>query len=213
MIAMYKGRCRNCGGAITPGEEIKSISRGVAEHVQCPANPVQVEERQPRKPAVDKVGVYETPEGKIYTVTLNKKKTGTYAKEVVEIGGVRTTDAGIFVNVEFRYARGVIYSLTPEMKMTGARAQELTLRYGRCIVCGRFLKAAESVLQGIGPVCVQRFPDLVEERKAIKANVKANVQPLNQEPMFVVEAAKLYDPETDELEDMPEDYLGSVFSG
>ena len=31
------------------------------------------------------------------------------------------------------------------------------VRYGRCVRCSRHLKAAQSVVQGIGPVCVKYF--------------------------------------------------------
>ena len=40
----------------------------------------------------------------------------------------------------------VIYYPTEE-------AKRLTILYGHCIVCGRFLKAGVSVERGIGPVC------------------------------------------------------------
>ena len=36
------------------------------------------------------------------------------------------------------------------------QAKALSIRYGRCIVCGRKLKAAKSVEAGIGPVCMGR---------------------------------------------------------
>jgi hypothetical protein len=41
--------------------------------------------------------------------------------------------------------------------MPKARAIEFTTRYGKCIVCGRHLKAAKSVEAGIGPVCIKYF--------------------------------------------------------
>jgi hypothetical protein len=41
--------------------------------------------------------------------------------------------------------------------MNFEKAKALTIRYGRCICCGRRLKAAQSVERGIGPVCRRYF--------------------------------------------------------
>jgi hypothetical protein len=120
-------------------------------------------------------GVYEH-DGVVYIVKPNRAKTGLYAKRIREIGGTRVTAAGTFVAVEFEYAAGVVFNLSPEDRMTGQRAKELTIRYGKCICCGRDLRAGESVEQGIGPVCVRSFPDLVAERVEIKARAKAEAK-------------------------------------
>lgn len=125
--------------------------------------------------AVIDPGVYEL-NGVAYIVKPNRAKTRLYAKRIVEIGGTRKTEAGSFVAVEFEYVPGVIYKLRAEDRMTGARAKELTIRYGRCICCGRSLKSGESVEQGIGPVCVKSFPDLVAERAEIKARARAEAR-------------------------------------
>jgi hypothetical protein len=110
----------------------------------------------PSEPAKLEVGVYEF-NGEIYVVKPNREKTRLYAKKLVEIGGRRLTESNEIVNIEFEYAPGVIYSLLPSHKMSIERARELTLRYGRCIVCGRRLKDATSVDKGIGPVCRKSF--------------------------------------------------------
>lgn len=34
MIARYRGKCRSCGGAISPGETIRWAGRGAAFHAQ-----------------------------------------------------------------------------------------------------------------------------------------------------------------------------------
>lgn len=107
-------------------------------------------------PAVTQPGVYEK-DGVIYVVKFNKEKTALYAKQIRELNSTRITEAGTVVEIEFDYAAGAIYKLAPEDKMPLERAKEYTIRYGRCIVCGRDLKKAESVERGIGPVCIKSF--------------------------------------------------------
>lgn len=102
-------------------------------------------------------GVYEV-NGEIFNVKWNKTKTNLYAQRLIERPGVnRLTESGDEVHFEFEYAPGVVRRLQPHHKMSIARAEELTLRYGRCLVCGRHLKATESVRQGIGPICRKTF--------------------------------------------------------
>lgn len=101
-------------------------------------------------------GVYEVDRD-IYVVKWNRSKTGLYAKVLVEIGGRRRTEAGEVANIEFEYAPHSIAKIRPEHRMTAERARTLTLVYGRCLNCGRLLKAAESVERGIGPVCIKAF--------------------------------------------------------
>jgi len=98
-------------------------------------------------------------DGVVFVVKPNRDRTGLYANRLVEIGGTRVTDAGTFVNVDFQYDRGAIFDIDPADRMPFEEAKALTIRYGRCVVCGRFLKAGESVERGIGPVCRKRFPD------------------------------------------------------
>jgi hypothetical protein len=101
-------------------------------------------------------GVYEV-EGEVFVVKPNREKTRVYAKKLVEIRSERLTETGEHVQIEFEYAPGAIRKIRPEHRMDVERAKALTIRYGRCIVCGRRLKAAQSVEQGIGPVCIKSF--------------------------------------------------------
>lgn len=101
-------------------------------------------------------GVYDV-NGQVFVVKPNQKKTGLYAKRLVEIAGERLNANDDLVNIEFVYAPGAIFDIKPEQKMALADAKVLTIRYGRCIVCGRRLKAGKSVEQGIGPVCIKSF--------------------------------------------------------
>lgn len=102
-------------------------------------------------------GVYEV-NGEIFNVKWNQRKTNLYAQKLIELPNVnRLTVSGDEVHFEFEYAPGVVRRLRPHHKMSIERAEALTIRYGRCLVCGRRLKATESVKQGIGPVCRKTF--------------------------------------------------------
>jgi hypothetical protein len=101
-------------------------------------------------------GVYES-DGEVFIVKLNREKTGVYAKKLVVIGGSRLTEAGTVVQIDFEYSPGAVYKLREEHRMPLARAQELTVKYGKCINCGLALKDAKSVARGIGPVCMKAF--------------------------------------------------------
>jgi len=103
------------------------------------------------------MGVYELPSGEIYVVKPNRDKTRLYAKKLVEAPSDRLTETGQRVSFDFEYERGAIYTIRPEYKMSLERGKELMIRYGRCIICGRRLKVAESVERGIGPICIKYF--------------------------------------------------------
>lgn len=105
---------------------------------------------------VTQPGVYEK-DGTVYVVKWNKGKTKLYAKQIRELNSTRITEAGTVVEIEFDYAPGAVYKLAPDDKMPLDKAKEYTIRYGRCIVCGRDLKKAESVERGIGPICIKSF--------------------------------------------------------
>lgn len=102
-------------------------------------------------------GVYEV-NGEIFNVKFNKAKTNLYAQRLIELPGVdRLAESGDVVHIEFEYAPGVVRRLRPHHRMPIGRARELTIRYGRCLACGRRLKNADSVERGIGPVCRRAF--------------------------------------------------------
>lgn len=101
-------------------------------------------------------GVYQL-DGVVYIVKPNRAKTRLYAKKLVESAGPRLSESGEHIEYELEYAPGIIFKLREEHRMPFEEAKRLTARYGRCIVCSRHLKAAESVEQGIGPVCRKSF--------------------------------------------------------
>lgn len=104
---------------------------------------------------VTEPGVYETPEGKIYQVKWNRGKTNLYAKVLTMTSGeaARLTATGATVKAEYVYEAGAIRKISATDRITGERAEELSIVFSNCIVCGRHLKAADSVKAGIGPVC------------------------------------------------------------
>jgi hypothetical protein len=111
---------------------------------------------------VTEPGVYELPDGTIYVVRPNQAKSRLYAKRLVEINAERALEEGGRVQIDFEYEKGAIFKIKPEHKMELERAKELTVRYGRCIVCGARLKDAKSVERGIGPVCIKSFAGAVQ---------------------------------------------------
>lgn len=100
-------------------------------------------------------GVFEK-DGQIFVVKQNRTRTRLYAKKLVETSE-RLTQEGKKVNFDFVYDRGAIYNLSENDRMSVERAKEFMIRYGRCIACGRRLKVAKSIEQGLGPVCEKYF--------------------------------------------------------
>lgn len=127
-----------------------ALLRGIAKRANRPERPA----RTGAEPAEE--GVYERDDV-VYVVKRARESGNLYAKRIVEIGGERLTEAGTVINAEFEYAPGVIRALSAEDKMTFERAKALTIRYGFCVACGRHLKAAKSVTDGIGPICRKKF--------------------------------------------------------
>lgn len=98
------------------------------------------------------VGAYRY-EKEIYVVKWNKAKTHRYAMKLVVIKGERVLEDDTVVDFDYVYAPGVMNHLTRDLKLTLAEGESLSIKFGRCIYCHRRLKAAKSVLAGIGPAC------------------------------------------------------------
>lgn len=107
------------------------------------------------KPAsIASEGMYRNPDtGAIYKVQRAVHGSGrNYAKELLELpvrDGKKTH--------EFVIARGMVYKLKPEWKMTLEEAKVWGALYGSCCVCGRTLTCEDSIELGIGPVCATKF--------------------------------------------------------
>lgn len=171
ITSRYSGTCRRCGGAIAAGEQIEWARGEGSAHIECPERPESLQaheegiarEGMEREVRVTEPGVYKH-DGQVFivkatrdTAKLDASERRMYAKRLVEINAQRATEAGERVQIEFEYDKGAIYSIDPADRMPLDEAKQLTIRYGRCIVCGRHLKAAESVERGIGPVCIKYF--------------------------------------------------------
>lgn len=66
------------------------------------------------------------------------------------------TESGDEIPFELDYRKGFVYNLTQADRMSNADAEQLMVLYRRCL-CGRALKAADSVRRGMGPVCAKRY--------------------------------------------------------
>lgn len=71
-----------------------------------------------------------------------------YAKRLTQVSG------GKF---RFEYARGFVFELRSEHKLSLEQAKEFGALYGSCCVCGRTLTRESSIAAGIGPVCATKF--------------------------------------------------------
>lgn len=145
----YAPSLRNDKGHFDGAAQGFASTVGVRQHEKQSQSADSVEKLVP--------GVYEI-DGQIYVVKYNRSKTNLYAKKLVELNGdYRTTEAGARVDFEFEYAKGAVYDLKLSDRMPLERAKELITLYGKCINCSRHLKAAKSVENGIGPVCIKSF--------------------------------------------------------
>jgi hypothetical protein len=105
---------------------------------------------RPRPEEVLSCGMYQTPDG-IFRVHQSKESGRLYAKVLV----LSFDDD----KPHFDYAKGAIYHLRPEDRMTLEQAKAWGVETGICCVCGAFLTDPKSVAEGIGPVCVKGFYD------------------------------------------------------
>lgn len=102
------------------------------------------------------VGVYIVG-ATIIKVQENRAKTNRYTMVWEDISGSRLTLADEHVHGEWHYAPQFKSQVTEAHRMSLEQAKRFTLVFGQCAKCGRTLKAAESVEQGIGPVCRKYF--------------------------------------------------------
>lgn len=96
-------------------------------------------------------GVYQY-QGEIWRVKQNRSKTHTYAEKFIE-----NTQNTVFTQWYWSYVKGGLSRLAPEMRMKLDDAADVLHRYGRCLWCGRTLKAEKSLARMVGPVCAKRF--------------------------------------------------------
>lgn len=157
-------RIENVAALIENGATKQNVSRMIADLLKQPVDTRELDYPAATIPTQRDVkevhpdltpGVYDV-DGHVYVVKSNQSKTRLYAKHIVE-SPERLNANGELVDIDFVYSPGAIFDIKPEHKMALEDAKVLTIRYGRCIVCGRRLKAGKSVEQGIGPVCIKSF--------------------------------------------------------
>jgi hypothetical protein len=90
---------------------------------------------------VTEPGFYEH-DGVIYHVQWNQSKTNLYAKK----------NTG-----RWEYAKGAMAFLHASEKIDLARAESLSLAWGRCIRCNKTLTRTQSVQRGMGDICASYF--------------------------------------------------------
>jgi hypothetical protein len=176
MTSKYPGTCIKCRNRFDAGTEILWSKETGAQHAApCTSinNTKEEFKAQNQERTIDDIhalvpGVYET-NGIIYVVKSNREKTRLYAKKLVEsYHNARLTESGSKADFEFEYDKGAIFNIRLEDRMPIDRAKELITLYGRCIACGRFLKQAKSVENGIGPVCIKNFgPVLIHDAETV----------------------------------------------
>lgn len=57
----------------------------------------------------------------------------------------------------FVFQKGLIKTITADMRMTKEQAIEYGVNFGICCRCGKVLTKDKSVEKGIGPVCIKKF--------------------------------------------------------
>lgn len=59
--------------------------------------------------------------------------------------------------LRWSYAKGAIYNLTPDHKITAAQSKRFGELYSKCIFCSRKLSTEESKDAGYGPDCAEKY--------------------------------------------------------
>jgi hypothetical protein len=138
---------------VTVGFEVlaKRAARAAAATNSQPAPPVDRPKRE-----VAPFGVYRK-DGEVYVVKNSRRNPGQrYAVRMVE-SPERMTQSGDKVKFEFVVARGMVYELSAEDRLTDVEVTEIMTRYGHCIMCNHPIKRFKSVERMMGPRCWKRM--------------------------------------------------------
>ena len=92
---------------------------------------------------VSEVGMYRVGE-RIFKVLPSRSSDRHYAKELI---GESAT------GYSFQYAKGAMYLIKAEHRMSLEQAAEFGKLTGTCCCCGKLLTDPKSIEKGIGPVC------------------------------------------------------------
>jgi hypothetical protein len=106
---------------------------------------------------VSEVGMYRMGE-RIFKVLPSRSSDRHYAKELSDFhweGETPVADHG--GTLRFTYAKGAMYRLRPEHRMTPEQEREFGKLIGHCIDCGILLTHPKSIDWGKGPVCSDNY--------------------------------------------------------
>jgi hypothetical protein len=118
-------------------------------------------------------GIYRY-DGAVYRVSESKRNPGRFVAR-------RVTGSG------WEYAKGVIFKLTPEMKMTAAEIAEFGIRTEICAQCSRRLNDPVSKHIGLGTKC---GPEILGRPEYNAARKAAKLDPKVIEQLAAIEAGK-----------------------
>lgn len=102
-------------------------------------------------------GIYKLDDGTLVKIKTNQSKTNRYSLRGININGVRLNESDEVVNFDYTYAPELRSQCNESNHVTAEEAMSWGIKYGNCMACGRTLKDAKSVKQGIGPVCIKYF--------------------------------------------------------
>lgn len=138
-----------CGGKHDTVAEARACQGPAA----APAGPEDVYQRTSGDLAEE--GFYKV--GETY-FKVQKAKFGSgrlYAKQLLELPR-RGEDGTLESKGYWDMARGVVYKLRPEDKLTGEQAAEFGQLYGICMYCWSELTDERSIEVGYGPICANK---------------------------------------------------------
>lgn len=155
IASKFPGYCARCKAQFAAGTEINWVSGQKPQHWNLAECVIQ----QPKPQiAIEDAGVYIMPDGSVVKVKANREKSRTYAMRWHEINPERSLEAGGRVQGDYEFVAGLVQEVAQNgRKMTLDEAKAFMVKYGQCCRCSRKLVAAQSVEQGIGPICIQYF--------------------------------------------------------
>lgn len=120
--------------------------RSGADHAEAADAQVRAEADRPHEFVT--TGMYQV-DGRIYKVLPSRSGNGRhYAQELV---GESAT------GYRFQYAKGAMYRIRPEHRMTAEQAAEWGKLTDHCMCCGALLTDPKSIVKGIGPDCAKKY--------------------------------------------------------
>lgn len=107
-----------------------------------------------RNRSVDEIseGFYKH-NARIFKVQKAVHGSGRLYAKVLEVEETGEVDGKTEYKGTWEYAKGAVFQLRPEEKLTQEQAAEFGKLYGVCCLCGRTLTNEESIAAGIGPIC------------------------------------------------------------